>query len=59
MTAPALAQFKSAVEAHRECDPSYTLEAHIASLRDGDPKRWAELNAEWNSNPQLVEARHG
>lgn len=34
----------------RECDPSFTLEAHIASLRDGDPKRWAELQAEWDDN---------
>jgi hypothetical protein len=32
----------------RECDPSFTLENHIASLRDTDPERWALLNAEWS-----------
>lgn len=32
-----------------ECEPSFTLESHIASLRDGDPKRWAELQAEWEN----------
>lgn len=35
----------------RECDPSYTLEQHIASLRDGDPERWAKLQAEWEQRP--------
>lgn len=34
-------------DGRRESDPSYTLEQHIASLRDRDPKRWAQLNAEW------------
>lgn len=27
--------------------PTFTLERHIASLRDRDPVRWAQLNAEW------------
>lgn len=38
------------VETVRECTPSYTLERHIASLRDTDPVRWAEIQAEWNSH---------
>jgi len=25
------------------------MEPHIASLRDGDPERWAELQREWNA----------
>lgn len=36
----------------RECEPTFTLEAHIASLRDTDPKLWAQLNADWN-NPNF------
>jgi hypothetical protein len=30
-----------------ECEPSFTLERHIASLRDTDPEKWARLNLEW------------
>lgn len=41
-----------APEHARESDPSFTLEAHIASLRDTDPKLWAQLNADWN-NPNF------
>ncbi len=49
-----LAHFAAAVDSlpatkPRECDPSYTLERHIASLRDTDPVRWAELQKEWAS----------
>lgn len=32
----------------RECDPTYRLEEHIASLREGDPKRWQQLQREWS-----------
>lgn len=32
-----------------ECVPSFTLEQHIASLRDTNPQRWAELQAEWSA----------
>lgn len=34
---------------HAECDPSFTLEAHIASLRDTDPEKWKQLNSEWEA----------
>ena len=34
----------------RECDPTYQLEAHIASLRDTDPEKWALLNLEWRAD---------
>jgi hypothetical protein len=33
----------------RECDPTYRLEEHIASLRDGDPEKWARLNKDWTA----------
>lgn len=32
-----------------ECTPSFTLEDHIASLRDGDPEKWARLNRDWET----------
>ena len=41
-------------EDFRESDPSFTLEKHIASLRDEDPERWAELQAEWGIEPPQI-----
>ncbi len=32
-----------------ECEPFLSVEQHIASLRDEDPVRWAELNREWDA----------
>jgi hypothetical protein len=34
-------------DGRRESDPSFTIESHIASLRDSDPEKWARLNLEW------------
>lgn len=33
-----------------ECTPSFTLEDHIASLRDVDPVKWAALQSEWEGS---------
>jgi hypothetical protein len=51
MTRPPYHFRYGAYDDRRESDASYTLEDHIASLRDEDPKRWAEVQRLWDAKP--------
>jgi hypothetical protein len=33
--------------AGRECDPTFSLDREIDSLRLGDPEKWTRLNRDW------------